>query len=63
MRLTEGQIEMLWRAVDDEGVSKGEVLSENWRNLDQLERRKLVARIGNRYVVTEAGRDALSQQQ
>ena len=57
MRLTDGQLTALRVASKADGASKANIDSRLWRNLDQLERRELVTRIGfsQFYHTTETG--------
>lgn len=70
--LTEHQRLVLTFASEQvDGIGKGDFppayrrrpRSAWWRNLDQLEARGLVYRIGDKYVATPAGDAALSQDQ
>ena len=57
MTLTDGQITMLRAAAKPNGVSKAQVASHYWRNLDQLERRGLITNRGFLYYfATDLGR-------
>ncbi len=68
--LTEYQAHMLKLASEREnGIAKGDIppgyryrqSGAWWRNLDQLEAKGLVQRIGHRYVATPKGDKALSE--
>lgn len=66
--LTEGQTIMLqWASENEDGVAKGDIpygyrhrqRGAWWRNIDQLEAKGFVQRIGHRYIATPKGDEAL----
>jgi hypothetical protein len=60
LKLTEGQMRVLWMTTRHKGITKGDILSHDWRRLDRLHQLGLVDRLsqegGSVYTINDTGR-------